>query len=188
MKTPVRHLYACVALTTTMLLPGCYREQRPLPGAPPTASPTDPLRLSGLQPGERKASAAASNPYEENAFATSQGKRLYKQYNCSGCHGGGGGGGMGPALMDDKWIYGSSPANIYATIVQGRPNGMPSFGGHIPEDQLWQLVAYVRSMSGQLSSAVAPARSDSLSSGQAEQRRPKEEPKPVSEPQSSGRP
>jgi cytochrome c oxidase cbb3-type subunit 3 len=175
MKTPVRHLYACVALTTTMLLPGCYREQRPLPGAPPTASPTDPLRLSGLQPGERKASAAASNLYE--------GKRLYKQYNCSGCHGGGGGGGMGPALMDDKWIYGSSPANIYATIVQGRPNGMPSFGGHIPEDQLWQLVAYVRSMSGQLSSAVAPARSDSLSSGQAEQRRPKEEPKPVSEPQ-----
>jgi cytochrome c oxidase cbb3-type subunit 3 len=185
MKTPDCRMgiYSCAALLVTMLLPGCYREQRPLPGAPPTAAATDPLRLSGLQPGEHKASAAASNPYEENAFATSQGKRLYKQYNCSGCHGGGGGGGMGPALMDDKWIYGSSPANIYATIVQGRPNGMPSFGGHIPEDQLWQLVAYVRSMSGQLSSAVAPARSDNLSSGQAEQRRPKEEPKPVSEPQ-----
>jgi cytochrome c oxidase cbb3-type subunit 3 len=181
MKMPGARFCACAALLT--LLSGCYREQRPLPGAPPTAGSTDPLRLGGLQPGERLASAAASNPYEENAYAASQGKRLYKQYNCSGCHGSGGGGAMGPALMDDKWIYGSSPANIYATIVQGRPNGMPSFGGHIPEDQLWQLVAYVRSLSGQLSSAVAPARSDSVSSGQAEQRRPKEEPKPVSEPQ-----
>jgi cytochrome c oxidase cbb3-type subunit 3 len=90
---------------------------------------------------------------------------------------------MGPALMDDKWIYGSSSANIYATIVQGRPNGMPSFGGHIPEDQKWQLVAYVRSLSGQLSSTVAPSRSDTLSAGQPEQSRATEEPKPVSEPQ-----
>jgi cytochrome c oxidase cbb3-type subunit 3 len=165
------------------LLPGCYREQRPLPGAPATAALAYPLRLSALQPGEQKASATAHNPYEENAYATSQGKRLYKQYNCSGCHGSGGGGAIGPALMDDKWIYGASPANIYATIVQGRPNGMPSFGGHIPEDQLWQLVAYVRSLSGQLSPAVAPARSDSLSSGQAEAQRPKEEPKQASPPQ-----
>jgi cytochrome c oxidase cbb3-type subunit 3 len=174
----------CLAMLMLLTLrPGCYREQRPLPGAPATAALPDPLRLSRLQPGAPKASAAASNPYEENAYAASQGKRLYKQYNCSGCHGSGGGGAIGPALMDDKWIYGSSPANIYATIVQGRPNGMPSFGGHIPEDQIWQLVAYVRSLSGQLSSTVAPSRSDSLSAGQAEQRRPKEEPKPVSQPQ-----
>lgn len=182
MTTPaVRRLWACAALLT--LLAGCYREQRPLPGAPATAVLKDPLRLSALQPGEQKVSASAGNPYEDNAYATSQGKRLYKQYNCSGCHGSGGGGAMGPALMDDKWIYGSSSANIYATIVQGRPNGMPSFGGHIPEDQIWQLVAYVRSLSGQLSSTVAPSRSDTLSAGQPEQSRAKEEPKPVSEPQ-----
>nr|WP_217345569.1 c-type cytochrome [Noviherbaspirillum sp. L7-7A]MBV0879867.1 c-type cytochrome [Noviherbaspirillum sp. L7-7A] len=177
----VQRLCACVVLLA--LLPGCYREQRPLPGAPATASPTDPLRLSGLQPGEPRASATASNPFEENAYAASQGKRLFKQYNCAGCHGGGGGGGMGPPLMDDKWIYGQDSANIYATIVQGRPNGMPSFGGHIPEEQLWQLVAYVRSLSGQLSSAVAPARGDSLSPGKAEQRREKEEPKEGGQPQ-----
>ena len=180
-NTSLSRMWACAAML--LLVTGCYREQRPLPGAPATATPTDPLRLSGLQPGEVKASASANNPYEENAYATSQGKRLYKQYNCSGCHGSGGGGAMGPALMDDKWIYGSAPANIYATIVQGRPNGMPSFGGHIPDDQIWQLVAYVRSLSGQLDSAVAPSRSDSLSSGKAEQRRPQEAPKPVSQPQ-----
>jgi cytochrome c oxidase cbb3-type subunit 3 len=175
-------LWTCLAALA--LLAGCYREQRPLPGAPPTAAATDPLRLTKLQPGEPKAAANASNPYEENAYATAQGKRLFKQYNCNGCHGSGGGG-SGPALMDDKWIYGGEPANIYATIVQGRPNGMPSFGGHIPEDQVWQLVAYIRSMSGQLRSDVAPARSDSLSPGKAEQRREKETPARESLPQSA---
>ena len=87
--------------------------------------------------------------------------------------------------MDDKWIYGHEPANIYASIVQGRPNGMPSFGGHVPEDQVWQLVAYIRSMSGQLRSDVAPARSDSLSPGKPEQRRERETPKQQSLPQSA---
>ena len=30
--------------------------------------------------------------------------------------------------MDAEWIYGSHPEQIYSDIVQGRPNGMPSFG------------------------------------------------------------
>ena len=53
---------------------------------------------------------------------------------------------------------------------------MPAFGEHVPEDQIWQLVAYVRSMSGQLSANVAPNRSDSLQAGEAENRRKKETP------------
>jgi cytochrome c oxidase cbb3-type subunit 3 len=64
--------------------------------------------------------------------------------------------------MDDEWIYGSAPENIFQTIVQGRPNGMPSFGGKIPVDQIWQLVSYVRSMSGLLSKDVAPGRNDAM--------------------------
>ena len=77
---------------------------------------------------------------------SSEGQRLFGWYNCAGCHANGGGG-MGPPLMDDEWIYGSSPENIYTTIVQGRPNGMPSFAGKIPTPQVWMLVAYVRSLS-----------------------------------------
>ena len=34
---------------------------------------------------------------------------------------------MGPALMDDEWIYGSRPDQIFATIAEGRPNGMPTW-------------------------------------------------------------
>ena len=55
---------------------------------------------------------------------------------------------MGPPLMDSRWVYGSEPENIFATIMQGRPNGMPAFRGRIPQQQVWQIVAYVRSIAG----------------------------------------
>src|SRR5204862_1075855 len=87
------------------------------------------------------------NEYEENAYALSEGQHLYDYFNCVGCHAHGGGG-MGPALMDDKWIYGYNPGQIFASIVQGRPNGMPAFRDRIVDYQVWQLAAYVRSLSG----------------------------------------
>jgi cytochrome c oxidase cbb3-type subunit III len=84
--------------------------------------------------------------YYDNAEAVTTGKRLFGQYNCSGCHSNGGGG-MGPSLMDDEWIYGGRLEQIHQTLVEGRPNGMPAWGGKIPDEQLWQISAYVRSMS-----------------------------------------
>jgi cytochrome c oxidase cbb3-type subunit 3 len=171
-------------LLCALLLAGCYREQRPQPKTPPPAQ-ADAVRLSELQPGEpdsgpvKVPAAMTPNRFEQNAYAVSQGKTLFKRYNCSGCHGQGGGG-MGPALMDDKWRYGSAPAQIYATIAQGRPNGMPSFAGHLTDEQIWQLAAYVRSMSGQLRIDVAPSRGEDLQSGEPEGRR--ERVKPKSEP------
>jgi hypothetical protein len=38
------------------------------------------------------------------------------------------------ALIDDEWIYGSSSPQIVATLIQGRPNGMPSFRNKLTED------------------------------------------------------
>ena len=105
--------------------------------------------------------------YERNASALANGKRLFGWYNCNGCHANGGGG-SGPALMDDVWLYGSDPVTIYQTIVEGRPNGMPAFGGRVPDDEIWQLVAYVRSMSGLASQDAAPNRDDALYTKPAE--------------------
>ena len=114
----------------------CQREKRPLSATAAETKRAMPIRESPLQPGPRLlANTAMSNPYEGNAYAISQGQELFAQYNCVGCHFHGGGG-IGPALMDEDWIYGSSPANIYESIAEGRPNGMPSFGGHIPENQI----------------------------------------------------
>lgn len=73
--------------------------------------------------------------------------------------------------MDDKWLYGAEPSNIYDSIMNGRPNGMPPFRGRIPDDQAWQLAAYVRSMSGLARSDAAPGRNDGMQTGEPEQRR-----------------
>jgi cytochrome c oxidase cbb3-type subunit 3 len=145
---------------------GCEREKRGF--GKPSISPDPRAQAEGiadLQPGEpgrgMRAIASAAGYNESSAYQVAQGKRLYRWYNCSGCHAQGGGA-IGPALMDDKWIYGKDADTIFATIMEGRPNGMPSFRGRVPEEQAWQLVAYVRSMSGLLPSNVAPNRSDAM--------------------------
>ncbi len=59
---------------------------------------------------------------------------------------------MGPSLSDDIWIYRSSPGNIYLTIAQGRQAGMPAFGAMLPDRTIWELVAYIKSISEKPSS------------------------------------
>jgi len=140
---------------------GCEREQRRFTEPTAASAPVDNIRMTPQQPGPLTPVIATDAPYAENAYSLNEGKRLFSAYNCEGCHFLGGGG-MGPALMDDTWIYGSDPSNIYQTIVQGRPNGMPSFGSKIPRYQIWQLVSYVRSMSGLVKSDVAPSRNDTM--------------------------
>jgi cytochrome c oxidase cbb3-type subunit 3 len=138
------------------LTPACEREARPF-----------------REP--RTATGSPANAFQENAWGIAEGKRLYEQFNCVGCHSHGGGG-MGPALMDARWIYGDEPAALFQTIVEGRPNGMPPFRDRIVEPQVWQIVAYVRALSGQAPMAALPGRSDHLSPGVPENQRPAETP------------
>lgn len=105
---------------------------------------------------------SAIDRYQESSYALNEGRRLYTWFNCEGCHFLGGGG-IGPALMDDAWIYGADPEAVFTTIVEGRPNGMPSFRNKIPESQVWPIVAYVRSMSGQAAKTMVPGRLDHMS-------------------------
>ena len=133
--------YAALAGMLALVLAGCAREQQLQGGSPvQTRMPAPQTEVVRTQP-------KTANPYEGNVAAIAEGKLLYNRFNCVGCHAAGGGA-IGPALMDDKWRYGSDPVNIYATIVEGRPRGMPSFHDKIPEDDIWKIVAYVRSLSG----------------------------------------
>jgi cytochrome c oxidase cbb3-type subunit 3 len=158
--------YAAVAIFVAFTA-SCEREDRGFRVDPPSADTVKTVTVSGLHPGTTTQPAtqpaAVVNPYEDNAYALSEGQRLYSNYNCVGCHAHGGGG-MGPALIDDQWIYGSQPDQIFSTIVQGRPNGMPSFMGRISDSQVWQLVAYVRSMNGLTAQDAAPGRDDHMKS------------------------
>jgi cytochrome c oxidase cbb3-type subunit 3 len=105
--------------------------------------------------------SGTQSPFQLNAWGVSEGKRLYVAFNCAGCHGNGGGA-IGPPLMDAEWIYGWEPINVYSTILEGRPNGMPSFRNKILDQQIWQLVAYVQSLSGQTPIDVTSGRSDHM--------------------------
>ncbi len=161
-----------LALALLMLL-GCEREERNFRSEPGLTETREEIALSPLAPGPSAPTESRSgrgSEYERNAYHLSQGKKLFAWFNCVGCHANGGGG-SGPALMDDRWVYGGSIENIVATIREGRPNGMPSFRGKIPDDQIWQIAAYVRSMSGNVPTDAAPGRNDDMQAGPAENRR-----------------
>lgn len=134
---PVLLLCFLVALPT-----GCRRSHSTVQeGATSAASvPVGPI------PGDVQLTHYMTNPLATDPVALQDGRRLFDWYNCSGCHGGHAGGGMGPSLRDEVWIYGSRDDQILDTIAQGRANGMPAWGSKIPREQIWELVAYIKSM------------------------------------------
>jgi cytochrome c oxidase cbb3-type subunit 3 len=170
------------ALAATLLLAAACHDESRRPREPATASeaalgtpPGDPGSATSepLEPGPPTPPPDAGpsapitqrtfdSPYDDNAWAISEGKRLFDWMNCSGCHAHGGGG-IGPALMDGSWRYGSGdPQSIYVSIVEGRPKGMPSYRGRLGEADVWKLVAYVRTLSGRANHVAASGRNDSL--------------------------
>jgi cytochrome c oxidase cbb3-type subunit 3 len=149
----------------------CKREQRvfsvsPAEAAVDEGNPNTAQHAGGTAASATTNSSTASRApqpdLDSNAYDLSQGKQLYQRMNCAGCHANGGGGSIGPALSDDVWIYGWHPQIIFDSIVFGRPNGMPSFGGRMTDHQVWQLVGYVRSLSGIASSQATPGRGDEM--------------------------
>jgi cytochrome c oxidase cbb3-type subunit 3 len=173
---------------------GCDREERQLHAGAPSADPVYSVQLSTLVPVTQPStqpsvtwSGPIKNSYEENAYAMSEGQRLYNAYNCVGCHAHGGGG-MGPPLIDDQWIYGSQPQQVFSTIVQGRPNGMPAFGTKVPAYQIWQISAFVRSMSGLARFDAAPSRGDEMKNAPAPTTKDPEKPKDSGIPKSAEMP
>ena len=125
-------------------------------GAQAAAAPARPGDSTGrfvshvqhIQPGgvPMPRGMALRNPYEGNAAAVATGAKLYVAYNCIDCHGADGSGAMGPSLADGRWHFGGTAPEVYESIFQGRPDGMPAWGSLLSSDQVWALVTYVRSL------------------------------------------
>lgn len=132
------------------LLPlgACERDEPERVAAPPAGGPV--AGVPGevhINPGPAYAhQMAVQNPYADDPRAVNEGERFYGWYNCGGCHGELGGGGMGPPLRDEDWIYGGDAVSIYESIMEGRPEGMPTWQGKIPEDQAWKIVAFIQTL------------------------------------------
>lgn len=137
----------CVAL---LVLAGCDRMKAGSTAPDPTQIPAQSTLASvplGAPPGQPIETASIQNPYKDDPAAVQEGKALFGAMNCVYCHGAEASGLMGPSLNGPGWRYGGSPAQIYNSIHDGRPKGMPAWGSRLPPDQIWKLVAYVESLS-----------------------------------------
>lgn len=105
--------------------------------------------VSHLFPGAQPDRPQIKNPVQGDPSAERRGMTYYVNFNCVGCHAANGGGGMGPALSNNIFTYGSQPENIYLSIYQGRPNGMPAWGGVLPDSVIWDLVTYIGKISNE---------------------------------------
>jgi cytochrome c oxidase cbb3-type subunit 3 len=105
--------------------------------------------------GNNTAETNAKSPYWGDMAAIAQGRDLFVSMNCAACHSYDLKGGMGPDLTDTYWRYGGAPADIYKSIFEGRPQGMPAWGRTIPAAMIWKVVAYLDSKGGAFPAALA---------------------------------
>jgi cytochrome c oxidase cbb3-type subunit III len=116
-------------------------------GEAPTPQRLLDVPVTHIIPGNIEVKPDIKSPVAGDSGASARGMKYFDAFNCSGCHAANGAGGMGPALSNHSFKFGSDPANIYLTIVQGRPTGMPAWGTILPSTVIWDLVAYVESIS-----------------------------------------
>jgi PQQ-dependent dehydrogenase (methanol/ethanol family) len=101
---------------------------------------------TGVLLAQQQAAERQENPLAGSPAAVSAGRRLYEQ-TCQSCHGGEGRGGRGPALTTGVFRHGSEDSQLFRNIRRGiAGTGMPAFS-RLTTDQVWQLVAYLRSLS-----------------------------------------
>lgn len=145
-----------------LLFLACSREDRHVNLPSGTLAASAVTHSEGLQAGPSTPEVDLVNPLDDNAWAVSEGQLLFTEMNCAGCHSPGGGGNFGPSLSDSLWFYGSAPENIRQSIVEGRPNGMPTFRARLTDSQVWQLVSFVRTLARLTPITVRTGRNDHM--------------------------
>jgi cytochrome c oxidase cbb3-type subunit 3 len=150
----VRYGWFAIAVAALCAPAGARAQQSPAtqPSVPPI---TPPEGLPALVPLGHVAGAVGlnlpedvPNPLQGQSSAVESGKQLFIKMNCAGCHGYAATGNMGPNLSDKYWRYGGTPVDVFKSIFEGRPQGMPSWGGKLSSNEIWQLVSYIESLGG----------------------------------------
>jgi mono/diheme cytochrome c family protein len=95
------------------------------------------------------------NPVAATPASVTAGAATYKKY-CAFCHGPAakGDGPLAPKdshpadLTDAKWDHGGTDGEIFATIQNGapQPSAMKGFKGKMPDQDMWNVVNYLRSL------------------------------------------
>src|SRR6266702_7056123 len=85
--------------------------------------------------------------------AIEAGRTLFAN-GCAACHGVDGRGGRGPNLRERVFWHPVDDETLFKAIQKGLPGGMPP--ANLPDDQTWQVVAYVRSLTAPAIENKAP--------------------------------
>ncbi len=108
--------------------------------------------------------AQAKNPYTGDAKIAKIGESQFRA-NCAFCHGlGARGGGRGPDLTRIPKKHGDLDAEIFNTINNGvpgtamPPNGATQQGVGMTEEEIWQVVTYIRSVEKKPSALTGDAK------------------------------
>jgi mono/diheme cytochrome c family protein len=106
-------------------------------------------------PGGNADARKIKNPVAANAVSIKAGEAVFKKY-CAFCHNADatGDGPLAPkdshppSLVDDKWEHGSSDGEIFATIQNGAGSTsvMKGFKAKMPDQDIWNVVNYLRSL------------------------------------------
>ena len=97
--------------------------------------------------------AKVKNPIASTPDSIAAGKKSWAK--CASCHGINGEGGPGndlipaaPSLVDDVWEHGSTDGEIFDNIKNGVPPdfNMVPFKDQLKDDDIWNLVNYIRSI------------------------------------------
>ena len=90
------------------------------------------------------------NPFTGNEEAIKEGRQLYLQSGCPGCHGSGGGGAMPGAtpLLGGRWKFGGDDETLFKVTKGTYPKQtMPAvFGAVLTDEQIWKIIAWIRSI------------------------------------------
>jgi cytochrome c oxidase cbb3-type subunit 3 len=96
--------------------------------------------------------AQEKNPFAGSAQAAKVGESQFRA-NCAFCHGlGAHGGGRGPDLTRAQKMHGNADGDLFRTINQGvpgtamPPNGATQQGVGMTEEEIWQVITYIRSV------------------------------------------
>ena len=104
------------------------------------------LRLSLLLVSGALLAQTPDNPLAADANAASAGNSVFRLY-CTPCHGIRGQGGRGPDLTKGVYSSGERDSDLFRSISNGVPGtDMSGFGGDIIPDDVWRIVAYIRSI------------------------------------------
>ena len=143
---------------------------RKVVGARATTAPSTAANVSTASPGQNVSSQNVSsqqatslkNPVASTPESIATGKRAYDA-TCAACHGNLAQGAVKagitisiieeqrgkqpPDLTDDQWDHGSSDGDIFTAIKRGLPpTMMPGFDGRIPDEDIWSIVNYLRTL------------------------------------------